>query len=299
MKKLLLSLILLLPLLPLQPALSGPLKVFVSIVPQEYFVRRIGNNLVDVAVMVKPGDSPAVYEPKPEQMKALAGAAAYFSIGVPFENVWLKRIAVANPGMMIVATDKGVVKRTMETHAHSEPDPGKPGQGSAPPEHNVIKDPHIWLSPPLVKIQGQNILAALQKLDPAHADVYRSNYEKFALRLDNLHRELTALFAGLSGPARFMIFHPSWGYFADTYGLEQIPIEIEGKEPKPRELERLTRLAREHDIKVVFVQPQFSTKSASAMAAAIGGRVVYADPLAANWEENIISAARTFKAALK
>ena len=96
-----------------------------------------------------------------------------------------------------------------------------------------------------------------------------------------------------------MVFHPSWGYFAHTYGLEQIPIEREGKAPKPVHLQELITHAIAHDIRVIFVQPQFSTKSAETIAKAIGGTVVVADPLALDWADNLRRQARKIRSALK
>ena len=96
-----------------------------------------------------------------------------------------------------------------------------------------------------------------------------------------------------------MVFHPAWGYFDDAYGLQQVPIEIEGKDPKPAQLKSLIQHARESDIKVIFVQPQFSTKSASVVAREIGGQVVLVDPLAENWMANMREVAAKFKAALR
>ena len=96
-----------------------------------------------------------------------------------------------------------------------------------------------------------------------------------------------------------MVLHPSWGYFADAYGLKQFPIEIEGKDPKPAQLQTLIRHAREHGIKVVFVQPQFSGKSAEILSREIGGHVVYVDPLAKNWAENLRGVAWKFVTAVR
>ncbi|MGV8079418.1 MAG: metal ABC transporter solute-binding protein, Zn/Mn family [Syntrophales bacterium] len=246
--------------------------IFVSIVPQKYFVQQIGRDLVDVQFMVQPGASPATYEPKPRQMADLAGTKVYFAIGVPFEKVWLNRISAANPGMRVVRTDQGI---------------GKLGL-----------DPHIWLSPPLVKVQARAILAALQEIDPVHRSVYQANFQEFVARIDRLDGDLKRIFAGRQG-LRFMVFHPAWGYFAHAYGLKQVPIEFEGKDPKPSQLKRLIEQARRDGIRVVFVQPQFSTKSAGLVAREIGGQVAFADPLAEDWMGNLREVADKFQAALK
>ncbi len=276
-------------------------KVFVSIVPQKYFVQKIGGEFIRVSVMVKPGASPATYEPKPHQMVALSKARLYFAIGVPFERVWLKKIVAANPKMLLVYTEKGIEKRPMKAHHHEQRNHKileKGRQGPAD-EHQGIMDPHIWLSPPLVKIQAQNILNALLFVDPGHGAIYETNYEKFMKELDALDAHIRGMFAGKGERVAFMVFHPAWGYFARTYGLEQIAVEMEGKEPRPADLKHLIHDARERGIKVIFVQPEFSTRSAKAIATAIGGQVVLANPLALDWASNLKEVASKFNAALK
>ncbi len=275
--------------------------VFVSIVPQKYFLEKIGGELIQVSIMVKPGTSPATYEPKPDQMVALSKAKIYCAIGVPFERVWLKKISAANPKMLLVHTEKGIEKRPMKAHYHrgkNQKIPKNGRQGRAD-EQQGIKDPHIWLSPPLVKKQARNVLDALLLVDPRNGTIYETNYRKFIAELDALDAHIRGVFAGTGEGMAFMVFHPAWGYFARTYGLEQIAVEMEGKEPKPADLKRLIRHARERGIKVIFVQPEFSTKSAEAIAKAIGGKVVLANPLALDWANNLKEIASEIKAALK
>jgi zinc transport system substrate-binding protein len=268
--------------------------VFVSILPQKFFVEQVGKELVDVQVMVAPGASPATYEPKPAQMAAISKARIYFSIGVPFEKAWLKKFVSANPEMKIVHTEHGIQKMPMTAHEHA----GEEKHGEKAHHDYGVLDPHIWLSPPLVMVQARNILTALQEVDAAHHSVFEANYKAFVAKLVDLDVELRAIFAGKRG-LQFMVFHPAWGYFADTYGLQQVPIEIEGKEPKPAQLKNLIERAREHQIKVLFVQPQFSSKSAEQVAREIGGQVAFVDPLALNWAENLREVAAKFKAAVK
>jgi len=265
--------------------------VYVSIVPQKYFVEKIGGALVNVSVMVKPGANPATYEPKPRQMVALSKTKIYFAIGVPFEKVWLKKIAAANPKMRIVNIQEGITKIPMKTyHKHG-------GQHHKRTYNNIVKDPHIWLSPTLVKIQARNILNALVVMDQANKSVYEAGYKKFIIEIENIDAELKGIFTGKGEGAEFMVFHPSWGYFARAYGLKQIPVEIEGKDPKPADLQRLIIQAKKLGVKVIFVQPQFSATSASVIAQAIGGQIAFADPLALNWPDNLRQVAAKFKAA--
>ena len=287
------------------------LPVFVSLVPQKYFVEQIGKDLVDAQIMVLPGASPATYEPKPKQMADLSKTVIYFAIGVPFEKVWLEKFAAANPAMKIVHTDAGIEKLAMVAHPqHDEHAEEDHHDGHAEAHHEAVGhdqdqhhghaggDPHIWLSPPLVKDQARTIMAALSEADPAHKGIYEANFNEFSARLDSLDNELKSIFAGKAG-LQFMVFHPAWGYFAHAYGLTQVPVEIEGKDPKPAQLKELIEHARENNIKVVFVQPQFSTKSAELVAREIDGQVAIANPLAADWMKNLRQVAEKFKAALK
>ena len=255
---------------PAEPA--GVLNVVVSIVPQQYFVERIGGERISGTVMVPPGFSPATYEPKPEQLQALSEADAYARIRVPFEEAWMDRIVSANEDMLIVDECTGI-------------------------ERIGGKDPHIWLSPTLVKIQARNILNALVAIDQANKSVYEAGYKQFIIEIENLDAELKGIFAGKRKGMEFIVFHPSWGYFAGEYGLKQIPVEIEGKDPKPADLQRLIKHAKKLGVKVIFVQPQFSAASASVIAQAIGGQIAFADPLALNWPDNLRQVAAKFKAA--
>ena len=268
---------------------SGKMAVFVSIAPQKYFVQQICKELADVQVMVRPGASPATYEPKPRQMAAISKTRIYFSIGVPFEKAWLEKIAATNPDMAVVPTDRGIKKQPIALYHHHEDE--------KQPEHGTL-DPHIWLSPPLVMIQARTILEALQETDPTHRSVYENNYRAFMSQLSDLDAELRTIFSGSFGQ-QFMVFHPSWGYFAHAYGIKQVPIEIEGKEPKPAQLRELIEHAREDGIKFVFVQPQFSARSAKLIAREISGQVVFADPLAEDWAGNLRAVARKFEIALR
>ena len=269
------------------------LPVFVSIAPQKYFVQQIGKQLVDVRVMVQPGADPHSYEPRPRQMVAFSRAKLYFAIGIEFERAKLKKIIATHPQIKVVRTDGGIPKIPMAVTHHKEEELHETDE----PAHGGL-DPHIWLSPPLVMVQARTILRALQDIDPTRRSVYEANYNAFISELVKLDTELKHILAGRRG-LRFMVFHPSWGYFAHSYGLQQVAIELEGKDPKPAQLKELIQHALANDIKIIFVQPQFSAKSAKLIAKEIGGEVAFVDPLAQNWSENLREVANKFKSALK
>ena len=268
------------------------LNLMVSIVPQQYFVERIGGDHVTVSVMVEPGNNPATYEPKPEQLKAVSSADAYFSIGVPFENVWLDRIAETNREMLMVDTIAGIERHPMAAHHH---------EGEEEEDHDDAEgapDPHVWVSPELVKRQSQAIYEALVQLDPDHQDTYRTNLDAFIADIDALEADIRDTLSDLDTD-KFMVFHPAWGYFAEDFGLEQIPVEVGGQEPSAQELAHFIEEAHEEGIRVVFAQPEFSTKAAETIAQEIDGEVLLISPLAPDWLANMRKVAETFAEVLK
>ena len=289
--------------------------VFVSVLPQKFFVQQISTDHVNVEVMVQPGASPTTYEPKSSQMQQLASASAYFAIGVQFEHAWLEKIAGVNPEMKVVQTDKGIHKLAMANHRHDREhhtdvhhdnkikqheehfDAHDEKKHDHHHEHDGL-DPHIWLSPSLVKKQAAVIAEELSKILPKKTSLFQQNFDIFAKQIDILDNDLHATFKG-KDTMEFMVFHPSWGYFARDYGLKQVAIEIEGKSPKPAHLQKLIEFAREHDIHVIFVQPQFSTKSATVIAREIRGKVISVDPLAEDWLTNMRIVADKFKSVLQ
>lgn len=275
------------------PVSAGPTKVFVSVPPQKYFVQRIGGDRVKVSVLVPAGADPHTFEPKPAAMVDLSRAAAWFTVGIPLEENLLQRLSSLNGKLEIFRTEEGVPRTAAPGKHPGEED----GELSGERDHGGV-DPHIWLSPRLVKIQAENILHGLVEIDPAGERTYRSNARRFQAELDALDRELKTVFSGAKGKS-FLVFHPSWGYLAADYGLNQVAIESEGKEPKGAELARVVELAREKRIRVVFVEPQFSSRSARTVADSIGAKVVTADPLAANWADNLRGVSRAFRQALR
>ncbi len=279
-------------ILVLFPALvsSEPLRVFVSVPPQKTFAEKVGAHLVEVHSMVRPGHNPHTYAPTPRQISALSGTALYLRIGVPFEDVWMERIRSANPDMRVLDTRAGIDLRSIGQHSHAE-DAGGNGPQSLPARGELHRaesqlDPHVWTSPLLVTQMARSIRDAFIDLDPPNRRVYAANYDAFAAEMAALDRDIRSMLAGVSD-GKFMVFHPAWGYFADTYSLEQVPIEKAGKRPGARALTALIRQARRERVKIIFVQPQFDKRAAEQVAHAIGGRVMPIDPLAADYEENM------------
>jgi len=292
-------------------AQSGP-TVFVTVPPQKYFVEKISGGRAAVRIMVPPGANPHTYEPKPRQMAELADAAAYFTVGDTFDSIWLPRILGASPDIAVVHTAEGVRKipmpdgnehdaeeRQNDADSHDHGAGGGHAEGGHEGHGHGALDPHIWLDPSLVRIQAGNIRDGLAAIDPAGAAAFAENTAAFLGELDALDAKIRAILNPIPADRRtFLVFHPSWGYFARAYGLNQAAIEMEGKEPSPRDMMRIIAMAKKTGARVIFVQPQFSEKSAAVIARQIGARVVRLDPLAENWADNLLAAARAFAEAL-
>jgi len=262
----------------------------VSILPQKYFVKKIVKDKFEVNVMVKPGASPHTYEPKSSQMKLLVDSKVYFSMGVSFEEVWLKKFQQSSKNTLFVDMTKGIEKIEMEKHEEEEHVTSKANKHNEEKHDHSGLDPHVWLDPILVKIQAKNIYETMILIDAQNSDFYKLNYEEFLKELDSLDANIRTILNPYSKKA-FMVFHPSWGYFAKRYDLEQISIEVEGKEPKPNELIELIDEAKKHSVKIVFVSPQFSQKSAKTISSNIGATTTSIDSLAENWSEGLIDTA--------
>lgn len=278
------TLILLIVLLLPVAGVAEPLPVFVSVLPLKTFVEKVGGEHVEVSVMVLPGHNPASYDPTPRQIAALARAMLYVGVGVPFEKAWMERIRSANPELRILDAGAGIGQDSF-AHHHEGDSANHP-------------DPHLWTSPPAVKQIAAAIRDALTELDPAHGEQFARNYRSYAAELDALDGEIRSLLEGVSGRT-FMVFHPAWGDFANTYGLTQLSIEKEGKEPGAHSLAALIEQARAERVKVIFVQPQFDRKAARQVAAAIGARVVAIDPLSADYIQNLRRVAQQIAEALQ
>lgn len=238
------------------------LSVAVTILPEAEFVERVGGEYTDVCVMVPKGVDPHTYEPTPAQLKKVGDADLYFKLGsgIEFELAWMDKIALLNKDLAVIDLSDGI---------------GLLG-----------KDPHTWLSPKNVIIMIGHIKDALIARDPAHKAEYQKNADKYTNDLSRLDSEIKSRLAGRKRVS-FMTFHPSWGYFARDYGLEEISIEREGKEPTMASMKKVVDEARANGIKTVFVSPEFSRRSSEVVAGEIGGTVAAADPLRKDYIDNL------------
>lgn len=256
-----------------------PIEAIAGIPPTAFLAGRIGGERIRVRSLLKSGDNPHTFEPTPRQAAALGRAELYFSSGFPFESRFSGNLFAGSSGPAVIRTDAEIPR----TGAHDRSGGHRTGQEKETSGH---EDPHIWLSPILLRIQAETICGELTRRDPGSGRLYRGNLDRFRLELDSLDRRTSRALAPYRGRA-FLVYHPSFGLFAEAYGLRQIPIEAEGKSPSPRALAAFVETARRENIRVVFVEPQFESRSAKAVADAIGGRIERMDPMAPDVFETI------------
>ncbi len=272
------------------------LGVLVTLAAQLPMVRAIGGERVDVTALVPPGQSPHLYEPTPSMLRAAGRAELYLTVGsgVEFERTHLATLQQQNPDLVVVACAEGIPLRPMAQHAPEEPgDHGEHRDHGGHHDHGGTTDPHVWLVPAHLRTMADAALAALIAADPGGEADYRAGHERHVRELDALDAELRDQLAPHAGRA-FLVYHPSWGYFADAYGLRQIAVEEGGRQPGPAGIAAVAQQARAQDIRVVFASPQFDTTAAETVAREIDGRVVQADPLA----EDVAATLRTLASAL-
>jgi len=257
---------------------DSKLLVAVTIAPQKNFVEAVGGKKVEVVTMIPPGNSPGNYAPSPKEYIKFSDADIYFSIGVPADKVnILPRTRDFNEKIEIIRLDEEVAKKIDDRYFA----PGK-------------RDPHIWLSPERVKVMIDIIAIELSEKDKEHADFYQENAKKYKSKLNKVDNEIKDIMQNLNNKS-FIVYHPSFGYFADEYGLEMIAIEKDGKEATAKRLQEIIDRARKENIKVVFYQKEIDSRQSEAIAEEIGGKTVQIEPLAEDYLNNLKKMAGLFK----
>lgn len=236
--------------------------VVVSILPLAEFVEQVGKDKVEVTVIVPPGADPHLFELTPVQLKKISQAQLYVEVGsgLNFELTWMDKIKLIYKDMLICNSSIGITL--------------------------VDKDPHIWLSPRNAKTMVENISEALIKIDPLSQKYFKKNSIEYINKLDLLDKEIKARLEGVKN-RRFISYHPSWGYFAKEYGLIQIAIENEGKEPSAASLAHIIDQIRAFNISIILVSPQYNIKSAEVVAKEVGAQIIIADDLSMDYINNL------------
>jgi len=253
---------------------GGDKIITVSIAPFKYFVEAIGGDDFTVNVMVPAGANPHIYEPFPKQIFKLRKSVAYISNGyLGFEITWLDRFYDTNRTMKKLSLSDKIVPLSSR---HRE-------KG----DHIEGADPHYWVSPKCAMIIASSVKDFLCELSPDQKNKYEVNYQNLNSKIQEADKNASELFSGVQNNS-FMIFHPNLGYLARDYGLEEIPVEFEGKEPPPSRMKELIDRARRDRLKTIFVQREYDTKNAKAIANEIGAKIKIIDPLSEDWLNSTI-----------
>lgn len=261
--------------------------VTVSIPPQAYFVEQIAKDTVDINILIPEKSDEHNYEIKPQTIKKLEKSDIYFTIGFSFEKALLDKLKNTLKTLSIVRTQDNIKLLHDEHEAHSHHNH----------KHEEF-DTHIWLDPILVKTQASNIANALVKKYPENKDFYLNNLKDFHKELDELDSDIKAKLSGIKNN-KFIVYHPSWSYFAKRYNLVQIPVQINSQEPRAKDLQNLIDLAKKENIKIIFIQDGFSKKAANTVAKQCNARLETIEHLSRDWKNELLKASDKLALSLK
>lgn len=249
--------------------------VSVSILPQKYFIDELTGGAIDVNVMIPPGASHATYSPTPMQFQKLSDSRLYIRIGfLGYEQAWIHRLKELNPSM----EDLNLSDKTKLIHGEAYQHGDHVHEGGV--------DPHIWMSPAVMLELLPLMKRSLIDNFPGLKDTIEARYPLLYAKIEASHQKLADATAGLTNRS-FLIFHPALTYMARDYGLEQIAIEQDGKEPSPALLARTIAYAKEKGIKVIFIQQEFDVRNAQLVSQETGTKLIQIDPLAYDWVESM------------
>lgn len=257
------------------------LTVSVPLAPYAKMVRKIAGERALVVTIVPKNANPHTFEPKPENLRMFSDVSIYFGDASGIDAAWRPRFLGVNPNARVVDVSAGVSFMAEDASHHGK-------------EAGDDLDPHIWNSPRTAILVASNICTALVEADAPGAGFYRANLERFSAELSAMDARFAETVRNLSEERRtFIVFHPSYGYLARDYGLKQIAVEMDGKEPKPRDMQNLIRTAKKNRVKTVFVQPQFSRRAAETLSREIRANIVSIDPLAFDFDAELEKFFRT------
>lgn len=264
---------------------TGDRIVSVTIEPQRYFAEKVAGDKFKINCVVPAGQSPETYDPTPQQMVQVGKSQGYLRIGsIGFEQAWMDNIRNNNPGLKIFDLSEGIdlLKSPEEEEEHDHHHHHHPGG----------VDPHTWSSISGAKVIAKNTLDAFVSLDPENKEYYQANYEQLTKEIGETEKTVSGLLHSLDNKI-FIIYHPALTYLANEYGLTQLCIEMDGKEPSPVQLKELVETAREHNAKVVFIQREFDQKNAELIAKETGCRLIPINPLDYDWSKEMIHIAKS------
>mgnify|MGYP006277821585 CR=1 FL=1 len=250
----------------------------VTIVPQRNFVKAVAGDKSDVIVMIPPGYSPGNYAPRPSELTKFSEAQIYFSMGVPadVQNI-LPKVKQFNPDIKVVKLAEKVGQKYENRQFPS---------GS--------RDPHIWLSPQRVIYMIEIIKDELIKLDPANEDFYKNNAKNYIEKIRETDQRIREIIKDKDSKY-MLVYHPSFGYFAEEYNLEMVSIEEGGKEATAKHLQEIIDFAKENNIKKIFYQAEIDSRQTEAISEEIEAELIKLDPLAEDYLDNLIEMAKKIR----
>ncbi|MCR6587394.1 metal ABC transporter solute-binding protein, Zn/Mn family [Campylobacter insulaenigrae] len=264
--------------------------VSVSIPPQAFFVEKIAKDSVEINVLIPQNSDEHNVEFKPQVLKKLEESKIYFLADLELEKILEEKFKNTLKNVKIVNINQNIElfedeDHEEEHHNHHE-------------HHEHGKDPHVWLDPILVKIQAENISKALSEVFPQNKAFYEENLKVFLKELDELDEKIKAKLQSIK-KNEFIVYHPSWAYLAKRYNLIQIPVQIDGKEPKAKDLQNLILLVKEKDIRIVFIQPGFPESAIKTLAKELNAKIISINHLARNWDEELLKSVDALNLALQ
>jgi zinc transport system substrate-binding protein len=241
---------------------SSKLQVISSFNPLHEFSQEIGQDKVDVTLLVPIGVEPHDWEPTIKDVQQMQNSDLIIINGIGFEN-WVDSLDENNYQGTIVDTSVGILDEV-------------------PDEKNTDNsiDSHIWLNPVYAKIQVQNIASAFSNADPENREFYHTNTEKYIEKLNSLDSRIRNELSGCNHD--FIAFHDAFSYFADEYDLNQHTIIASNNshgEVTAKTLENVISTSKKLNIKVIFSEENASTKTSEIIANEIGGKVLILSPL--------------------
>lgn len=253
----------------------------VSITPLHFVVEAIVGDKYQIETLMPQGVSPETYDPTPRQMVELSNSEAIFCIGtLNFEQVKMPQIVSSIPHLTLVNCSENITPLADKHHHHDE-------------ETESI-DPHIWMSPQNLKIMAQNVCRYMCYTHPNDTNYYQQRLKVFEKRMDDLDASLRNTLHTL--PSRtFLIYHPALGYFAHHYGLKQLTVEHDGKDPSAAYFQQLINLCRAEEVHKVFISKEHNGKAAQRIANELNIPTITINPLDQNIDQQLMMIAKSLK----
>ncbi|MDH3617654.1 MAG: metal ABC transporter substrate-binding protein [Nitrosopumilus sp.] len=258
---------------------SKKINAIASFYPLYDFAKQVGQDKVDVQLLVPTGVEPHDWEPTIQDVQQMQKSNLIIINGIGFEN-WVHSLKELNYSGTIVDTSVGIIIRDSEIIDEHETD-----------EHDHESgDPHIWLNPVLAKIQVQNIADSFSQQDPQNQQFYQTNAKSYIKKLDNLDNKIRKELSTCNRD--FIAFHDAFSYFADEYELHQHTIISSNDphaEPTAKTLENVINTARELQIQIIFTEESVDTRVSNVIANEISGKILVLSPIETGIDGNYIS----------